>query len=246
MDAPSSHLDVNITTFGARDEQAELLWQRPRIEQIRAILCRLPRVATVADVGCMGGYAARLYAEAGVSVLHGYDVSPDSLEKLRAKGFDGFLWNADGDPCPAAGDTYDVVIAGEIVEHLVDTDSFAREVRRILKPGGHLILSTPNLASWYNRVRLLRGLPPRSYPGTSSTIRKNLLIDNHHIRVNVLSEWEHFLVTHGFQVIEVQGTSHLHVLHGGWRPGVVRILDRLLSWRPSLAVNLIILARKPA
>lgn len=51
----------------------------------------------------------------------------------------------------------DLVIALEIIEHLYDTDFFLSEIHRILKPGGLLILSTPNLASLTNRLKLLFG-----------------------------------------------------------------------------------------
>jgi SAM-dependent methyltransferase len=47
-----------------------------------------------------------------------------------------------------------------VIEHLVDTDGFIQELRRCLKPGGHLIVTTPNLASFENRIRILLGFYP--------------------------------------------------------------------------------------
>lgn len=55
----------------------------------------------------------------------------------------------------------DLVIALEIIEHLFDTDQFLAEINRVLKPGGFLVLSTPNLASLTNRLRLLFGFYPQ-------------------------------------------------------------------------------------
>jgi len=55
----------------------------------------------------------------------------------------------------------DLVLALEIIEHLFDTDHFLSEIYRVLKPGGYLILSTPNLASLTNRFRLLVGAYPQ-------------------------------------------------------------------------------------
>ncbi len=57
--------------------------------------------------------------------------------------------------------SYDLVIALEIIEHLYDTDFFLAEIKRVLKPKGNLILSTPNLASLNNRLRLLFGFYPK-------------------------------------------------------------------------------------
>ena len=48
----------------------------------------------------------------------------------------------------------------ELIEHLVDTDSALDEAWRVLKPGGWLLLSTPNLAAWYNRGLLALGVQP--------------------------------------------------------------------------------------
>lgn len=55
---------------------------------------------------------------------------------------------------------FDVVIAGEIIEHLLDTDKFLDNICRVLKPKGHLVLTTPNAASLGRRFLLLTGKNP--------------------------------------------------------------------------------------
>lgn len=240
-----SHQTVKAETFAGRDELAELAWQRDRLIEVCAVLRRLPSKETVADVGCLGGMAADLYKEAGVGTLHGYDISVESITRLRSRGHEGFVWNADGDPCPAADETYDVVVAGDIIEHLVETDSFVRELWRILKPGGCLILTTPNLASWYNRFRLLRGRPPRSYPGVSSTVRRDELVDLNHIRLHVVDEWRYLLEVHGFCVSEVRGVPHLGPLRGRLSVRLLGWIDRLASRWPTLASGVLFVGLKP-
>lgn len=64
-------------------------------------------------------------------------------------------------PLPVKANTYDLVIALEVIEHLFDTDHFLSQIQAALKPGGYLVLSTPNLASLKNRLRLLFGLYPQ-------------------------------------------------------------------------------------
>ncbi len=56
--------------------------------------------------------------------------------------------------------SYDLVFAGEIIEHLVDTDGFLQQCNLLLRANGRLILTTPNLGSFENRLRLLLGRYP--------------------------------------------------------------------------------------
>ncbi len=58
------------------------------------------------------------------------------------------------------GEQFDVVFCLEIIEHLFSPDALLRDLHSVLKPGGVLILSTPNLAYWLNRLLLLAGITP--------------------------------------------------------------------------------------
>jgi len=84
-------------------------------------------------------------------------------EKLNGEGLGLDLSKGDDleKPLKIKPNTTDLVIALEIIEHLYDTDQFLSEIHRILKPKGTLILSTPNLASLPNRLRLLFGGYPK-------------------------------------------------------------------------------------
>ena len=121
----SSHRQVNINDFEGRDEIVEFEWQRFRVEKICSILRTIPNKDVGADLGCLSGMATALYAATGIKELHAFDISKISLDSVRAKGFKGFYWDADGEQCPMPDNTYDLLIAGEIIEHLIDTDRFA-------------------------------------------------------------------------------------------------------------------------
>lgn len=56
---------------------------------------------------------------------------------------------------------FDFVFAGEIIEHIFDTKSFMKEICRVLKLGGYLVLTTPNFARFDDRLKLLFGKTPR-------------------------------------------------------------------------------------
>ena len=68
--------------------------------------------------------------------------------------------SADDGGLPLTDSSVDVVIMSELIEHLVDPDGTLDEAWRVLRPGGTLLLSTPNLAAWYNRVLLRFGIQP--------------------------------------------------------------------------------------
>lgn len=65
------------------------------------------------------------------------------------------------DPCGAfEPSSFDFVFAGEVIEHLKDTDGLVLQARTYLKSGGYFVVTTPNLAAWYERLLLLAGVLP--------------------------------------------------------------------------------------
>ncbi len=58
------------------------------------------------------------------------------------------------------GTTFDVVFCGEVIEHVFSPDRLLRQLASVLRPGGLLVLSTPNLAYWVNRGLLVLGISP--------------------------------------------------------------------------------------
>lgn len=56
--------------------------------------------------------------------------------------------------------SFDLLVASHVIEHLGDTDLFLKECYRVLKPGGALVMATPNLAAFTNILLLLLGKQP--------------------------------------------------------------------------------------
>jgi 2-polyprenyl-3-methyl-5-hydroxy-6-metoxy-1,4-benzoquinol methylase len=98
----------------------------------------------VLDVGCGEGWFAGELVRAGASVV-GVDVAEEPLRRARARdpGLDLRLMDADG-PWPFQDASFDAVWAGETIEHVADTTGWLSQARRVLRPGGRLLLSTPN------------------------------------------------------------------------------------------------------
>ena len=109
------------------------------------LLAHVPERARVLDVGCGEGAFSAALAEAGARPV-AVDVSDEPLRRLRRRfpELADVRRAAEGEPLPVGDDEVDAVWAGEVVEHVVDVGAFCSELRRVLKPGGPLILTTPD------------------------------------------------------------------------------------------------------
>lgn len=144
------------------DDWREAVWaavpegaEPERFAQRRAFL--LAHVApgeAVLDLGCGdGAFAAELVA-AGAHVTAA-DVAGEALRRAAARleGSDAVVVAlAEGEDLPFAEDAFDVVWAGEVLEHVADVTGLLAEVRRVLRWGGRLLATTP----WHGRVVLGR------------------------------------------------------------------------------------------
>ena len=105
---------------------------------------RAPRApGRVLDVGCGEARFTAELVHAGFSVV-GVDVAQEPLRRARARHpeLDLRAVALEG-PWPLADASFDVVWAGETIEHVADTAGWLSEVRRVLRPRGSLLLSTP-------------------------------------------------------------------------------------------------------
>ena len=68
------------------------------------------------------------------------------------------------DPLPYAPGTFALILFDEVMEHFpLSPDFFVKRLIRLLRPGGQLILSVPNFATWEHRAALLRGRNPQDH-----------------------------------------------------------------------------------
>jgi 2-polyprenyl-3-methyl-5-hydroxy-6-metoxy-1,4-benzoquinol methylase len=112
------------------------------------LLDRVTPGARVLDLGCGdGAFAAELLA-AGCEVTMA-DVAEQALRRARVRAPEAEAVKlADGEPLPFAEDAFDVVWAGEVLEHVADVVGLLAEVRRVLRWGGRLLVTTP----WHGRI----------------------------------------------------------------------------------------------
>jgi SAM-dependent methyltransferase len=115
----------------------------------------------VLDVGCRAGALTRAYLEGNEVV--GIDVDREALDEAATLGIET-LWADAQRPLPFADASFDVVVAGEVLEHLVDPRAFMGEALRVLRSGGTIVGSVPNVFRLKNRLRFLLGRNPSDDP----------------------------------------------------------------------------------
>ena len=99
----------------------------------------------VLDVACGSGFGLQMLGEAG-GVPVGVDLDADALVSARLLDRRARIARADATRLPLGDRSLDLVTSFETIEHVADASGLVRELRRVLRRGGRLILSTPNRA----------------------------------------------------------------------------------------------------
>ena len=140
------------------------------------------------------------YFDDALSAQESQTVLYKSLQdgRLLSQDFSYHHFNLERDIFPFADESFDVVIFAEIIEHLLmDPCKVLREIKRVLKPGGNLILTTPNVARLENVTKLLAGANIYDpYSGYGPYGRHNREYNLHEL--TRLLEYEGFSVTVSF------------------------------------------------
>lgn len=147
---------INPEVYQNDDENRMLL--SVHIQTYQHVLARVEN-KVVLDLGCGDGYGADILARCASEVV-AVDVDHQSIESARGKyKQDNLSFQKidpiDQQPLPFADNAFDVVVSFQVMEHIRDVDKYLKEIQRVLKSGGELILTTPNAGR-----RLLLGQNP--------------------------------------------------------------------------------------
>lgn len=184
MKASPERVDVATRIPGTKEEcehLARYLWATDLVR------------GEVLDVACGTGYGSRLLARA--ASVSGVDRAEEAVALARGR-VDGTFLVADVPPIPFADDCFDFVVSFETVEHIPEDGEFVREIRRVLRPGGRLLISTPN-----KDVSTVDGTP----------------LNEWHIREYTLGSLKELLEDAGLEVSDVYAQSFPPKLKRGHR-----------------------------
>lgn len=213
-----------ISSVGGYPE--DYVFAGPRIEKVRQIFRELPKNQKVLDVGC--GNGTLLSPLASLHELHGVEIAEDLVERANKVGVRAVIHDVESSPMPFPDKTFDAVYCGETIEHQVDTDWLIAEINRVLKPGGKLILTYPNIRTALGiAMMLFFDLPPMYAARYRAP----------HYRDFTLKTIRMVLNNHGFMQSKALGSAfYLPVIgeYGAW----------LATYLPSWAHTVVVVATK--
>lgn len=165
--------------------------------RINKILEMIGSGKKVLDLGCYNGVIGEKILRNN-NVVYGVDGSEEAIHAAMRRGIVGFICDLESE-LKFEDNFFDVVFAGEVIEHILDTELFIKEVRRVLKKGGHLVLTTPNAASLGRRLLLLFGKNP--YFEASFNLEQRAA---GHVRFFIKSLLLNFIERNGFKIIQFE------------------------------------------
>jgi len=162
------------------------------------------------EIGCgSGSYLKNISKRLNVRE----SVSIDISKIFASHEFSYLIRDADEEDLPFKKETFDLVLLLDVIEHLFDPDHILDEIRRVLKWGGYVIITTPNLASWYNRVCLLMGWQTFWTEVSTKFVignplrekRAGCLMPSGHLRVFTPVALKRLVEKHGFSIEMLEG-----------------------------------------
>ncbi len=166
---------------------------------------RFGRELRILDIACNDGYLAQIYSKYGS--VSGIDLNEEAVKKAKASGIDAVVADVFDMDTVFSGKKFDVIIAGDIIEHVFDTDLFLKKIYAVLDMNGTILLSTPNLVSLGRRIMALFGKNPFcEFSGKKDGINVG------HIRYYTFADLEKQLAETGFSMVKTEGdTTNLPV-----------------------------------
>jgi 2-polyprenyl-3-methyl-5-hydroxy-6-metoxy-1,4-benzoquinol methylase len=195
--------------------------------KILKILDKRPK-GKLLDVGCVDGTFISELKEQGWEVA-GIELQQHLVDKAKANGLRVVCHNAQLPFFDFANEKFDVVIAGEIIEHMINDDLFLHNCFNVLNDDGILILTTPNLHYSYNRAMILFGKEP------------TYVVDDMHFKV-----YTYYKIMHKVEkLFNVKSVVGSHVLFSKNKmKGLGDLFEWLGNYFPEMSAHFIIVAKK--
>src|SRR4051794_29227134 len=202
-------------------------------------LIRGRQVRSHLDVGCgYGGVAATLSQRLALAESHGIDLDHRVIDEARQKGVRAVQHDLAAHPLPYPDESFDLVTCFGVLDYFPYFDDPIAEFSRVLRPNGLVVVTSPNLASWNNRLALLMGYQPRDVevarrcvPGVAPYYRGASPVG--HIHTSTTTAFRQLMSTMGFEEARTVGLRPANLLVPV--PSLVRSIDAVIGRHRNLA-----------
>jgi SAM-dependent methyltransferase len=176
----------------------------------------------VLELGCSTGYISKYMSQKNRCSVFAIELDP--LAARQAQPFcEDVLIRDLNDPNPLAGvphDSFDVVLMGDVLEHLVDPRGLLIQLREVLAADSKIVLSLPNVLHWITRMKMLFGCFDYEAAGT---------LDHTHLRFFTAKSARDMLARAGYRV------TRFYPAFGGRFAGHARpVWQQLANWFPGI------------
>jgi SAM-dependent methyltransferase len=179
------------------------------------------------DVGCWDGeFTMRCASLLGASRVLGVEIYEEPARAAEARGIEVARVDLESQHFPWDDESVDVVICNQVLEHLKNIWLPMSEMHRVLRPGGHAVLSVPNLSSLHNRVLLSIGRQPTS-----------IRVFGPHVRGYTWNEFRLFVEKNGAYSTRIAAAAGFYPVPSPWSAPLSAI------WRGA-GHTIVLLARK--
>jgi SAM-dependent methyltransferase len=185
----------------AKSDPERVVPERTRIDpdgNVAKMLEMIGERKRVLDLGCANGAFARLLTQRECDVV-GIDASPVAVEAARAFCTRAIVADLDSTPLSSLVEegSFDAIVCGNVLEHLRYPTRLLEDARAVLRPGGSLIASIPNVAHGAVRLKLLDG---------SFDYRQLGILDEANLRFFTAKTVDELFVCAGYRVEAIERT----------------------------------------
>lgn len=204
-------------------------WPRNRAEAIVAVE---DAGDTIMDIGCGDGSLLWQFRNR-YRYLIGLEYSAERLRQAEANlsglNFTPVQGSAE-DMAALADNSVDRIVTADVIEHIPDVYAASHEMLRVLKPGGWLVVNTPNIAFVKKRVMLLLGrFPSTSQPNEG--LGSDVLFDGGHLHYFTFRSLRLVLERAGFSMVRSMGFGKFGAFHSMW-PSLTSVGVQWIARKP--------------